>query len=43
MPYGYLGTAPNQIKSNSGVFSVDDISELKAGWRRIFPLNIGLV
>jgi len=30
MPYGYLGTAPNQIKSNSGVFSVSDINELEA-------------
>jgi len=30
MPYGYLGTAPNQIKKNSGVFSVDDINELEA-------------
>jgi len=30
MPYGYLGTAPNQIKKNSGVFSVSDINELKA-------------
>ena len=30
MPYGYLGTAPNQIKNNSGVFTVDDISELEA-------------
>jgi len=30
MPYGYLGTAPNQIKNNSGVFSVSDINELEA-------------
>jgi hypothetical protein len=30
MPYGYLGTAPNQIKKNSGVFSVSDINELEA-------------
>ena len=30
MPYGYLGTAPNQIKSNSGLFSVSDINELEA-------------
>jgi len=29
MPYGYLGTAPNQIKSNSGLFSVSDINELE--------------
>ena len=30
MPYGYLGNAPNQIKNNSGVFTVSDINELEA-------------
>ena len=32
MPYGYLGTTPNQQKANSGVFSVEEALSLqKAG------------
>jgi len=30
MPYGYTGALPNQIKNNSGVFSVADITDLTA-------------
>tara|TARA_R100001082_G_scaffold9609_1_gene5438 strand:+ start:41 stop:676 length:636 start_codon:yes stop_codon:yes gene_type:complete len=29
MPYGYLGTTPNQQKANSGVFSVEEALALK--------------
>ena len=28
MPYGYLGTTPNQQKANSGVFSVEEALSL---------------
>ena len=30
MPYGYTGALPNQIKNNSGVFSVADVTDLTA-------------
>ena len=29
MPYGYLGTTPNQQKANSGVFSVEEALALQ--------------
>jgi len=29
MPYGYLGTTPNQQLNNSGVFSVEEALALK--------------
>ena len=29
MPYGYLGTTPNQQKANSGVFSVEEALSLQ--------------